>query len=756
MSAFRNSNSNNQPWLLDSDVEDQVAAAASQQQQQPPPPLSSRVCAPAAAAVVMVNGTRVELHIVGSSSSSRDDDDDDDDDDDHTSDDDDDDDHLSFHLQHFTGTVRLVVVAPNNNDMTDEARRPAERTTRSSSRGNAYTIISSTKDKNHPSASTTSNQDNEPEPPNNHVVLLPPQDRQPSLWDEERGLTDEPAHSHPQQQHPRVLSATTPHPTAAAFSSSSPNSENLLAAVSDCNDVDDTTNNNNDDGNIDFPLPRHLVETVSRLHVLFAKQQQQQQLCRRSPATAVRIRNAAGGSAAASTKNPADPDGGSLSFIRSSSSNKKYGLHRLCAQTDSIPSSEEWDNFSIQRKDASRPLPRMDSFSSSFVNSSGRAGRLPLHILGDNEYLMRNCTNNNKAAVATFAVRLLHVYPEAMTVLDDNDATGRMPFVPLVDDWVRWAQQQQRPAANANNNAAGVLLDRVLHPTTTMRNVTNNTTTTTSEAAAEDAERSAFSQADAMDGNKNNNNSNHPLPLSSVHSLNEGVVVELWEEAEFCLVMLSAALDVLRGDGCGGGSYSTSRRATLLRDENGNVGAEHEKQRERQAQADQACRKLASHLVQAVPDLLPTIFSLDDETKERVLAMNIIKAVLFCPESVGPWLTQMLQNGAPLSKRNGVDYLRAVSQLTARDRFGASRAVVSAADFGAFRRTKERVFDAVGGLNGIVASLVVLEEVELEQALRTTVTWHIMSKKLSRPFVVSQVLIDLVLHLTLMLVRGFG
>jgi len=154
--------------------------------------------------------------------------------------------------------------------------------------------------------------------------------------------------------------------------------------------------------------------------------------------------------------------------------------------------------------------------------------------------------------------------------------------------------------------------------------------------------------------------------------------------------------------------------------------------------------------VTVVPNLMVTVLALEKDARERLLATPIMKLVLFCPESVDTWLTRMLQRRT--SARRGVDYLVAVSGLCAYDLFGKD-CELSIADYATFRDEKERVLDAIGGLDGLVGSLVVLEEIELDRALQASVVWHIVSEKLSRPFIVSLVLIDFVLHLTLMLVR---
>ena len=110
----------------------------------------------------------------------------------------------------------------------------------------------------------------------------------------------------------------------------------------------------------------------------------------------------------------------------------------------------------------------------------------------------------------------------------------------------------------------------------------------------------------------------------------------------------------------------------------------------------------------------------------------------------------MRKKGIP-SKR-AIDYLVAVSKTTVEDYVGHSRSFLNS-DFAAFRVEKDKVFAAIEGLKGTIASLVVLDQTNVERAAATSVVWHIMSRNLARPFVVSLVLVDFVLHITLLLVR---
>ena len=376
-------------------------------------------------------------------------------------------------------------------------------------------------------------------------------------------------------------------------------------------------------------------------------------------------------------------------------------LHRIC--TAEVVTASELEHVRITRKDAAMP---------------DALGLLPLHILGDNDKLI---ASDQRDAITKLGLRLMQIYPEAITTLDSE---GRMPFVRLIEDWVAWVQDVAVKSPKKRGMMTAGIFDRVISQQPSSGNRGKD------QPNGEAAGNGVGEESEATRGRATQQSQHADQPL---------LTVELWEEVEWSLVMLSTALEILRA-----GASS----ARLLRgNDEANTAEQSTQLREK---AEEACKKLAKHCVAVAPNLLKCLLILETETRERIFAMQIIKRILFCPESVGTWLTTLLRKGSS-SSRCGVMYLATVSKLTAKDRFGGQHEL-SSADFSISYEEREQVFDAIGSLDGMVGSLVVLEEIELEKVLRTTVIWRIISQKLSRPFVVSLVLIDFILHLTLMLV----
>jgi len=75
-------------------------------------------------------------------------------------------------------------------------------------------------------------------------------------------------------------------------------------------------------------------------------------------------------------------------------------------------------------------------------------------------------------------------------------------------------------------------------------------------------------------------------------------------------------------------------------------------------------------------------------------------------------------------------------------------------DIAAFRNHYATVVAAIECLEDTIMSLVVLDREEVQRAAATAVVRQIMNKSLARPFVVALLLVDFVLHLTLILVSA--
>ena len=96
-----------------------------------------------------------------------------------------------------------------------------------------------------------------------------------------------------------------------------------------------------------------------------------------------------------------------------------------------------------------------------------------------------------------------------------------------------------------------------------------------------------------------------------------------------------------------------------------------------------------------------------------------------------------------------------ISKTSSSDLTGGFRSDTSE-DLHECENLRQGTFAKLEGLEGTIASLVVLDTKDVERAATSNAVWHLMNRNLTRPFVVGLMLVDIVLHITLMLVSPFN
>ena len=406
-------------------------------------------------------------------------------------------------------------------------------------------------------------------------------------------------------------------------------------------------------------------------------------------------------------------------------------------------------------------------------------GRLPLHVLGDNDRLVT--TPIGRQTATSFCWTLMHAYPLGITTRDN---LGHMPFVGVIEDWIHYTYSQHRKkqirngsligahttaATNAVADTAAAAWSKVINvknATGMKGSVVRNSLSMPVEKAnpslskwsvvARDVNRRGKSNTELASWGKSSAKGSDRSVVGSDRTPSSQDVrestmrrrseinsysqrahprVEMWECVEWCLEVLSMAMDELAGKS--GGLYK-SRKAALI----------HHTVKDRQARAS-----LADHIIEIIPCFVKTILLLEDDiadTRKKIMKLSVFRRILLCKDSVGPWIIHMLQKRSGIASRRGIDYLCLVSEVTPSDFVGGYKTILPP-DTDAFFEVRKSIFEKIEMLDGIIASLVILDRREIERAAATAAVWNIMTNNLRRPFVLGLVLIDFVLHITLML-----
>ena len=399
---------------------------------------------------------------------------------------------------------------------------------------------------------------------------------------------------------------------------------------------------------------------------------------------------------------------GSQSSIRQDSSQlpPPTRLHAVCADPN------------VQLEDVQTCLAEIPGS----VRIRDSQGNLPIHVLGNNDRLVASAPG--RVTGTSIALALMQAYPEGLTE-ENND--GHFPFVSLIVDWILWTYKPKDKPKQADSDT-----NKVINLIT--KDSRNEVRVSIDTVEIIDEQPVVFTEMVDEKSTSTFHSQQQRAKGVMVRSERTYPNVELWEEVEWSFNMLSMAVDELGGKS--GGLHKVRLRSLI-----------HHTVKDRTAR-----EAIIKHLCEQVPTLLKTLLLLDDDggsARTRLFRLSLVRRVLLCPDSVGPWLTNMLQRHGLPSKR-AVDYMVMVSEATAEDYIGGYRSILPG-DFEAFYNERNQVFEMAGKLKGTIASFVTLDTWETERAASTAMAWHIMDKNLERPFVVGLVLIDLVLHITLML-----
>jgi hypothetical protein len=318
-------------------------------------------------------------------------------------------------------------------------------------------------------------------------------------------------------------------------------------------------------------------------------------------------------------------------------------------------------------------------------------GNLPLHILSENEELLS--TRYGREDAHDFALELIEAYPESL-VIRNND--GRVPFTALIVDWVRRTYERHEDKESSGRG-------RAPHPFSLHHLTPGGTSTYNSKDVLHDG------------------NTGVPSATPTSRSLPLEVVVHPAVEWNFS--MLSLGLDHIHG------KYTRGRP------------------RSRHVSRTSAAALAIN--VATIPELIKTLLLVEDlKVRRRILELPIMRRVLLRHESAGSWIVSMLRRKGNPSKR-AIDYLVELSALTLTDFTGSFR-TPRPEDIDAFNEERTQVFKVVEELEDLIQSLVVLEDKQLERAASSEIVWRTLTLSLSRPFIVSVIVIDLLLHVGLM------
>lgn len=148
--------------------------------------------------------------------------------------------------------------------------------------------------------------------------------------------------------------------------------------------------------------------------------------------------------------------------------------------------------------------------------------------------------------------------------------------------------------------------------------------------------------------------------------------------------------------------------------------------------------------VASIPDFVKLILIIDDdEQREEILGMTLMKYVLIHKASVGTWLTGMLQSKSRVVSDISIHYLHLVSTLTiVEDNEVDQNPILLSTKMQEEARLRDEFYQEASRLEDFVPSLLSMGDEQIEEAATTKVVQQVLDRIISRPFAVTVVFCD--------------
>ena len=140
--------------------------------------------------------------------------------------------------------------------------------------------------------------------------------------------------------------------------------------------------------------------------------------------------------------------------------------------------------------------------------------------------------------------------------------------------------------------------------------------------------------------------------------------------------------------------------------------------------------------VSEIDNLIKTLLTvvIGREEREAIFSLSLIKDVMIQPNSVGPWIIDMLDSSSDHTRTNVIDYLKRLSALTENKRIGSDDSQLDELD---------DLADKLGRLHRLIPSMMALSTRMTEEAATIPLITRALDKKMLSPFVSCALFFDI-------------
>ena len=144
--------------------------------------------------------------------------------------------------------------------------------------------------------------------------------------------------------------------------------------------------------------------------------------------------------------------------------------------------------------------------------------------------------------------------------------------------------------------------------------------------------------------------------------------------------------------------------------------------------------------IASIPHLMKTLLLLKKEEKDRIFKYSVVQKAMMHKDSIGVWLTIMLQHQRRDITSHALSYLNMLSDVAETER--GREDVVKSRQTMSYYTTQKDIIEAVSSLDGLIPSMLTLNEKVVEDVATTRIISRVLDKMITRSFAVSIVFCD--------------
>jgi hypothetical protein len=360
-------------------------------------------------------------------------------------------------------------------------------------------------------------------------------------------------------------------------------------------------------------------------------------------------------------------------------------------------------------------------------------GRNCFHLLGINTSLISSITvPTMKKKIKVLEETKVHDFmdflseillPDHVNILIEEDGNGQYPFEEPIRKWIHSVSTLQGKRSTTRTTAVSLK--------NTVKIITGILYTSHNHDIRQDIHQD-IRQVDSSDTdptiNISSSDEKGDKMMNTSNPDNEPVILPL--HIQFIMQILSGLIDSIR---------NMAKRRSSIGVTNDNSGRSILRPRRLRVDLVRDLLFVQEQLEErfaSVPNFMFMLLSIEDEmVRDRIFESSIVKRVMVRKESLGNWLSVMLQDER---SRRAIDYLSRVSDVLAQE----TKYSITAKDQKRIDHRTNELCDAFGELESVFPSMLALPRSAMEEISTLPFMAKVLDRLISTPFMAVQLFVD--------------